>query len=180
MDTNQENVLKLSVLKNKEQEFLAHIEKNKGIIHKICKMYMDTADDQQDLFQEIVYQLWKSYDSFQEQSRFSTWMYRVSLNTAIVFFKKERRQLQTSDTMPEHLAEEEHCSSEKELQLHHFYKAVQQLERLEKALVFYHLENYVHREIADNLGISEGNARVKLNRAKIKLKELIKLQGYEF
>ncbi|SJZ42578.1 RNA polymerase sigma-70 factor, ECF subfamily [Chitinophaga eiseniae] len=166
-------------MKNREQEFLAHIATNKGIIHKICKMYMDTADDQQDLFQEIVYQLWKSYGSFQEQSRFSTWMYRVALNTAIVFFKKERRQLQTSDVMPEHLAEEER-SSEKELQLYHFYKAVQQLERVEKAIMFYHLENYSHREIADNLGISEGNARVKLNRAKTKLKELIKQQGYEF
>lgn len=141
---------------------------------------MDTADDQQDLFQEIVYQLWKSYGSFQEQSRFSTWMYRVALNTAIVFFKKERRQLQTSDVMPEHLAEEEQRASEKELQLYHFYKAVQQLERVEKAMIFYHLENYSHREIADNLGISEGNARVKLNRAKTTLKELIKQQGYEF
>ncbi|MBC9934733.1 RNA polymerase sigma factor [Chitinophaga qingshengii] len=167
-------------MKNKEQEFLAHIETNKGIIHKICKMYMDTADDQQDLFQEVVYQLWKSYDSFQEQSRFSTWMYRVALNTAIVFLKKERRKVQTSDAMPEHLADEDHGGTEKELQLYHFYKAVQQLEKLEKALVFYHLENYSHREIADNLGISEVNARVKLNRAKTKLKELIKQQGYAF
>lgn len=153
---------------------------NKGIIHKICKMYMDTADDQQDLFQEIVYQLWKSYASFQEQSRFSTWMYRVALNTAIVFFKKERRQVHTSGTILEQLAEEAHQTPEKEWQLYHFYKAVQQLERLEKALVFYHLENYSHREIAESLGISEGNARVKLNRAKKKLKELIKQQGYEF
>jgi RNA polymerase sigma-70 factor (ECF subfamily) len=156
------------------------MENNKGIIHKICKMYMDTVADQQDLFQEIVYQLWKSYDSFQEQSRFSTWMYRVALNTAIVFFRKERRQIQASGVVPEQLAEEEQHTSEKELQLHHFYKAAQQLERLEKALVFYHLENYSHREIAENLGISEGNARVRLNRAKIKLKELIKQQGYEF
>ncbi|WP_211999644.1 RNA polymerase sigma factor [Chitinophaga sp. HK235] len=167
-------------MENKEQEFLAHIEKNKGIIHKICKMYMDTADDQQDLFQEIVYQLWKSYGSFQHQSSFSTWMYRVALNTAIVFLKKEKRQLQTSDAMPEYLAVEEQQWTVREQQLHHFYRAVQQLEKLEKALVFYHLENYSHKEIGENLGISEVNARVKLNRAKTKLKELIKQQGYEF
>ncbi|NSL90184.1 RNA polymerase sigma factor [Chitinophaga solisilvae] len=167
-------------MKNKEQEFLALIEANKGIIHKISRMYMDTQDDQQDLFQEIVCQLWKSYDSFKHQSSFSTWMYRVALNTAIVFLKKEKRQLRTSDQMPEHIPADDPQAAIRETQLQHFYRAVQKLERLEKALVFYHLENYSHREIAENLGISEGNARVKLNRAKEKLKTLIKQQGYEF
>ncbi|MCW3467866.1 RNA polymerase sigma factor [Chitinophaga nivalis] len=167
-------------MKNKEKAFLDLIEQHKGIIHKISKMYMDAPDDQQDLMQEIIYQLWKSYDSFHGQSSFSTWMYRVALNTAIVFLKKEKRQLPTTDTIPEHLPMEDSGHATKELQLAHFYKAVQKLERLEKALVFYHLENYSHREIAENLGITEVNARTKLNRAKHKLKELIKQQGYEF
>jgi len=158
-------------LNTKEKAFLELIEAHKGIIHKISKMYMDTAEDQQDLFQEIIYQLWKSYDSFQQQSKFSTWMYRVALNTAVVFFKKETRKINGSA---------ESSFAVRELQLAHFYKAVQKLERIEKALIFYHLENYSHKEIGENLGISEVNARVKLSRAKTKLKELIKLQGYEF
>ncbi|HWV65882.1 RNA polymerase sigma factor, partial [Chitinophaga sp.] len=128
----------------------------------------------------IIYQLWKSYDSFQHQSRFSTWMYRVALNTALVFFKKEKRKMSVTNTVPEHIAMEENVTAAKELQLSHFYRAVQKLERLEKALVFLHLENYSHKEIGENLGISEGNARIKLSRAKDKLKELIKKQGYEF
>lgn len=167
-------------MKNKEKEFLELVEAHKGIIHKISRMYMDTEDDQQDLTQEIIYQLWKSYDSFQHQSRFSTWMYRVALNTALVFFKKEKRKMSVTDTIPEHIAMEENVTATKELQLTHFYRAVQKLERLEKALVFLHLENYSHKEIGENLGISEGNARIKLSRAKDKLKELIKKQGYEF
>lgn len=167
-------------MKNKEKEFLELVEAHKGIIHKISRMYMDAEDDQQDLTQEIIYQLWKSYDSFQHQSRFSTWMYRVALNTALVFFKKEKRKMVVTDTMPEHMAMEENITATKELQLTHFYRAVQKLERLEKALVFLHLENYSHKEIGENLGISEGNARIKLSRAKDKLKELIKKQGYEF
>lgn len=167
-------------MKNKEKEFLEQMEAHKGIIHKISRMYMDAEDDQQDLTQEIIYQLWKSYDSFQQQSQFSTWMYRVALNTALVFFKKEKKKMSVTDTMPEHLAMEENVTATKELQLAHFYRAVQKLERLEKALVFLHLENYSHKEIGENLGISEGNARTKLSRAKDKLKELIKKQGYEF
>ncbi|MBO9727995.1 MAG: RNA polymerase sigma factor [Chitinophaga sp.] len=167
-------------MKSKEKEFLDLIATHKGIIHKISKMYMDTEDDQQDLTQEIIYQLWKSFDSFQQQSRFSTWMYRVALNTALVFFKKEKKKMPVTDMMPEDIAMEESATATKELQLAHFYKAVQKLERLEKALVFLHLENYSHKEIGDNLGISEGNARIKLSRAKDKLKELIKQQGYEF
>ncbi|WP_143309457.1 RNA polymerase sigma factor [Chitinophaga vietnamensis] len=167
-------------MKNKEKEFLDLIAVHKGIIHKISKMYMDTPDDQQDLFQEIIYQLWKSYDSFREQSSFSTWMYRLALNTAISFFKKEKRQPHASAEVPEDIMQEESPSATRELQLQHFYQVVQKLERLEKALIFYHLENYSHKAIADNLGISEVNARVKLNRAKNKLKELIKQQGYEF
>ena len=137
-------------------------------------------EDQQDLFQEIIYQLWKSYDSFQQQSKFSTWMYRVALNTAVVFFKKENRKINGSAEMPENIAMEESPAATKELQLTHFYSAVQKLGRIVKAMIFYHLGNYSHREIGENLGISEVNARVKLSRAKTKLKELIKLQGYEF
>lgn len=167
-------------MKEKEHEFLTRIEKHKGILYKVSKMYMDTTDDQQDLFQEIIFQLWKSYDSFRNESQFSTWMYRVAINTAIVFLKKEKRKVDKYEIPSENIKDEEDDSHIKESQLEHFYKAVQKLEKIDKAIIFYQLEGFSHKEIGANLGISEGNARVKLNRAKEKLKEIIKNQGYGF
>ncbi|PTT13298.1 RNA polymerase subunit sigma-70 [Flavobacterium sp. HMWF030] len=167
-------------MKEKEQEFLNRIEKHKGILYKVSKMYMDNSDDQQDLFQEIVCQLWKSYDSFRNESQFSTWMYRVAVNTAIVFLKKEKRKVDKYEIASENIKDDEGDSHIKESQIDHFYKAVQKLEKIDKAIIFYQLEGFSHKEIGENLGISEGNARVKLNRAKEKLKEIIKNQGYGF
>ncbi|MDQ1167898.1 RNA polymerase sigma factor (sigma-70 family) [Flavobacterium sp. SORGH_AS 622] len=141
---------------------------------------MDNSDDQQDLFQEIVCQLWKSYDSFRNESQFSTWMYRVAVNTAIVFLKKEKRKIDKYEIDSDNIKEDENDSHIKESQLDHFYKAVQKLDKIDKAIIFYQLEGFSHKEIGQNLGISEGNARVKLNRAKEKLKEIIKNQGYGF
>ncbi|CAA9196442.1 RNA polymerase sigma factor [Flavobacterium collinsii] len=167
-------------MKEKEQEFLNRIESHKGILYKVSKMYMDNPDDQQDLFQEIICQLWKSYDSFRNESQFSTWMYRVAVNTAIVFLKKEKRKVDKYEIASENIKEDEGDSQIKESQIDHFYKAVQKLEKIDKAIIFYQLEGFSHKEIGENLGISEGNARVKLNRAKEKLKEIIKNQGYGF
>ena len=167
-------------MKEKEQEFLNRIENHKGILYKVSKMYMDNPDDQQDLFQEIICQLWKSYDSFRNESQFSTWMYRVAVNTAIVFLRKEKRKVDKYEIASENIKDDEGDSHIKESQLDHFYKAVQKLEKIDKAIIFYQLEGFSHKEIGENLGISEGNARVKLNRAKEKLKEIIKNQGYGF
>jgi RNA polymerase sigma factor (sigma-70 family) len=167
-------------LKEKEQEFLNRIESHKGILYKVSKMYMDNNDDQQDLFQEIVCQLWKSYDTFRNESQFSTWMYRVAVNTAIVFLRKEKRKVDKYEIASENIKDDEGDPHIKESQLDHFYKAVQKLEKIDKAIIFYQLEGFSHKEIGENLGISEGNARVKLNRAKEKLKEIIKKQGYGF
>ncbi|WP_374174318.1 RNA polymerase sigma factor [Flavobacterium tructae] len=167
-------------MKEKEQEFLNRIESHKGILYKVSKMYMDNSDDQQDLFQEIICQLWKSYDSFRNESQFSTWMYRVAVNTAIVFLKKEKRKVDKYEIASENIKDDEGDSHIKESQIDHFYKAVQKLEKIDKAIIFYQLEGFSHKEIGENLGISEGNARVKLNRAKEKLKEIIKNQGYGF
>ncbi len=167
-------------LKTKEQEFLSRIEQHKGILYKVSKMYMDNRDDQEDLFQEIICQLWKANDSFKGASQFSTWMYRVAINTAIVFLKKEKRKVDKYEIASENVKEEEDDSHIKESQLNHFYRAVQKLDKIDKAIIFYQLEGFSHREIGENLGISEGNARVKLNRAKEKVKEIIKNQGYGF
>ncbi len=167
-------------MKDKEAEFLTRIQTHKGILFKISKMYMDNQDDQDDLFQEIICQLWKVYDTFRGEAQFSTWMYRVAVNTAIAYFKKEKKQPPRYALPSDQIAEPHSDPDLRELQLAHFYKALQGLDKIEKALVFYHLEGYSHAEIGRNIGISEGNARVRLSRAKTKLKDIIQKQGYEF
>ena len=162
------------------QPFLDLINANKGIIHKVTKMYMDNAEDQEDLFQEIVMQLWKAYPSFKGNSKFTTWMYRVALNTAIVFFKKEKRKIEKTNLTEQIEIADIDESNDKEEKLAYLYKAVQELNSIEKALIFLFLEDQSHKEIAQNLGITEVNARVKLNRTKEKLQIIIKKNGYEF
>ena len=163
-----------------QQEFLELIEQHKGILYKVSKMYMDNSEDQNDLVQEIVLQLWKSYERFEGNAQFSTWMYRVSLNTALTYFKKEKKKTD-QHTLIENIDQiDEHDSGENETQLELFYKAIQELNKVEKALIFLFLEGQSHKEIGQNLGISEGNARVKLNRTKEKIQLIIKKYGYEF
>lgn len=155
-----------------EKEFLKKIDLHKGIIFKISKMYRDNREDQEDLFQEIVYQAWKSYPKFKELSTFSTWLYRIALNTAIVFLKSDNKNKTMTENYQHEIVHEEY-STEKEEQTTQLYKAIYQLNAIDKALIFYLLENYSGKEIAEEMGISEVNARVKLNRAKQKLKEIL-------
>lgn len=157
-----------------EKEFLEKIDKHKGIIFKISKMYMDNRDDQNDLFQEIVYQVWKSFENFEGKSEFSTWLYRIALNTAIIFLKSEkRRRFIQNDDVSVYRIKEEDYNLEDEQKLKQMYEAIQKLNPIDKALIFYYLEDFSGKEMAEQMGISEGNARVKLNRAKEKLKDLI-------
>ena len=165
----------------KEKEFLHLLRQHKHVLYKISRMYMDTDEDQEDLIQEITFQLWKTYESFEGKSKFSTWMYRVALNTALTFFKKEKRKIDNTPILEGmDKADEDFSAQHKEEQLAYFYNAVQDLNKVEKALIFLFLEGQTHRDIANNLGISEVNARVKLNRTKEKLQQIIKNNGYEF
>ncbi|WP_290710571.1 sigma-70 family RNA polymerase sigma factor [Flavihumibacter sp. CACIAM 22H1] len=135
-----------------EKEFLDRIEHNRGILIKVSKMYMDTSEDREDLIQETILRLWTNYQSFEGKSSFSTWMYRVAVNTAITFLRKEKRQPKISaelGQLPEILAEEK--GADQALQMKLFYKAVQYLNPIEKALLFYFMEGLSHREISTPL-----------------------------
>jgi len=157
-----------------EQEFLKEIEKHKGIIFKISKMYMDEKDDRDDLFQEITYQVWKAYPKFKGESEFSTWLYRIALNTAIIFLKNEKkRNFITNEDFSEYKIIQEDFDNEKEEKLTAMYKTIHQLNPIDKAFIFYYLEDFSGKEIAGQMGISEGNVRVKMNRAKNKLKDIL-------
>lgn len=158
----------------KATQFTQLIEENQGIIHKICRIYTDDDLSHEDLFQEIVLQLWRSFDSFKGESKFSTWMYRVSLNTAIILIRKKNRTIATSSLEHQiiHINTEENDHvTEERLQL--LYAAIKLLNDVERALVLMYLEDLPYKDIAETIGISEVNARVKMNRAKQKLKEII-------
>lgn len=165
----------------KQTQFLGLIEEHKGILFKICKIYQDDVDDRNDLLQEMTLQLWLAFESFRGESKFSSWMYRVALNTAIAFFKKQKRR---PDDQPLHhdfdRADELSHAGEKEEKLAVFYKAVQQLGKVEKALIYLYMEDQPYADIASHLGITELNVRVRLNRVKNKLKEIIKTMNYEY
>ena len=162
-------------MNNKETRFLELIEQNKGILFKICRIYQDDPADRDDLTQEMILQLWQVFDSFRGESKISSWMYRVALNTAITFFKKQKRR-PDNEQLPENFEQlqDRHDESGTEQRLALFHQALKHLNKVEKALIFLYMENQSSEEIAASLGITAINVRVRLNRTKNKLKELIK------
>lgn len=160
--------------KKLKHKFVQLIEQHQNIVHKVCKIYTDSREAHKDLFQEITIQLWKAYPKFRGDSKFSTWMYRVSLNTAITLYRKSKRRPKTQnyDWVDFKIKHEEYDSTEDE-QLSLMYAAIKELNDIDKALVFLYLEDKNYKEISDTLGISEVNARVKMSRIKKKLKKTL-------
>ena len=155
-----------------EPQFLEQIDKHQVIIHKICRLYRDSAEDREDLFQEIVFQLWKSRDSFQEKAKFSTWIYRVALNTAMASFRKKKLPVVYTGYVPDQV--EQNNTEERQIQEAQLFHALQQLEDSEKAIMALYLEDMSYQEIASLMGISENYVGVKLNRIKTKIQKLLK------
>jgi len=156
-----------------EKQFEAHIKINELLIHKVCRMYAYTTADREDLFQEIVIQLWKAYPKFRGESKFSTWLYRVALNTAITGLRKKKNFIESRELaeLPDGITEE---NQKREEQLGQLYKAIEQLNQVEKAIVMLYMEERTYEEMEEILGISQGNLRVKMNRIKDKLRQLAK------
>lgn len=159
-----------------EAEFVKLINKNQGIIHKVCGMYCHDKDEKKDLFQEIVLQLWKSFATFRGESKITTWIYRVALNTAISTFRKEVKKPATSllDDTNLQIAEDTEFQ-EKNEQYNMLYQAIRQLSEIERALVMLYLDDLPYEEIAETMGITANNARVRMNRIREKLREIVKL-----
>lgn len=160
--------------KELEQSFVELLEKHQNIVHKVCRLYTNNQDAHNDLFQEITIQLWKAYPKFRGDAKFSTWMYRVGLNTAITLYRKSKRSIKTQEfeTVSFKIKSVEYDDTE-EQQLKLLYEAVHQLNDIEKALVLLYLEDKNYKEISETLGISEVNARVKMNRVKKKLRTIL-------
>jgi RNA polymerase sigma factor (sigma-70 family) len=156
-----------------DELFLSVIEQHKGIIYKIANSFKKDEDDKKDLIQEIILQLWRSFASYDEKSKFSTWMYRVALNVAIAFYRQEKRKNEIITTMPESVIAfaDEDNSTGQEYELSLLQKFISELKELDRALLLLYLEERSGKEMAEILGLSETNIRTKINRVKEQLKQ---------
>jgi len=162
------------VTKDLEHKFISEFQKNQNIVHKVCRIYTNNQEAHNDLFQEITIQLWKAYPKFRGDSKLSTWMYRIGLNTAITLFRKSKRSIKTQDfeSVLYKIESSDYDDTEEE-QLKLMYKAIHQLSDIDKGIIFLYLEEKNYKEISATLGISEVNARVKMNRIKTRLKKIL-------
>ena len=154
-----------------EKKFLKVIHDYQKIVYKICKVYRDSIEDQEDLFQEIVYQLWKAYPGFKGESKVSSWIYRIALNTAIAIYRKPKVSIDYYEKFPEY----SHPSNAKPVSENEerLFWALRKLNDSEKAVISLSLEDYNYKEIAEITGLSESNVGVRLNRIKNKLKKIL-------
>ena len=160
--------------KDLEHKFISEFQKNQNIIHKVCRIYTNNREAHNDLFQEITIQLWKAYPKFRGDSKLSTWMYRIGLNTAITLYRKSKRTIKTQDfDSVLYKIESTSYDDTEEEQLKIMYEAIYQLNDIDKALIFLYLEDKNYKEISQTIGISEVNARVKMNRIKTRLKKIL-------
>jgi RNA polymerase sigma-70 factor (ECF subfamily) len=153
--------------------FLSLLDEHKRILYKIAASYSRNPADREDLAQEIVAQLWRSFDSYDESYRFSTWMYRVALNVAISFNRRETRRLRSVVAAEDVVMEFESVpteSSAREDDIQLLWQLIRQLDELDRALIVLYLDGNPHATIAEVLGISETNVGTKINRIKQRLR----------
>lgn len=155
-----------------EKEFLSLIQDNQRIIHKVCRIYRDSPEDREDLFQEVIFQLWRSYPSFHGGSKSSTWLYRIALNTAMASFRINKPNITLAEYLPD--VQFEDINYEGNERQEKLLKCIRQLSEPDRALIALYLDELSYHQIAGILGISENNVGVKLNRIKIRLQKLIK------
>jgi len=162
-----------------QEEFVKLVQEHRSLLYKVCRLYCFSADDRQDLFQEMVIQLWRSYPRFRGESKFSTWLYRIALNTAISDLRKQRRRPSPADMneIPATL-QDMTWPGEEEQQLQQLYAAIDRLSEIEKALVMLYLEDRSYEEMEEILGINQNNLRVKMNRIREKLRKMTKETSY--
>ena len=146
---------------NREQQFVELVQEHSGIMHKLIRLYVDTQEDQKDLYQEILLQSWKSFPNFKGKSKFSTWLYRISLNTILTFNRNQKKDPSIS-TLPSVASSESAPHEKKEL----LYEAIKKLHEIDRMIITLHLESYKNAEIAEITGMKTNHINVKLHRIK--------------
>ncbi|HUM51573.1 MAG TPA: sigma-70 family RNA polymerase sigma factor [Chitinophagales bacterium] len=158
---------------DKKELFISAIKDNESFIYKIASVYTNTIEDRNDLVQEIIYQLWKSFDSFNQKSSLSTWMYRVALNVSLYQLKLSKKRISTIPIDEQVLNNRETDNSENDEAWKLFKQQIDNLNLLDKAIVMLYFDNKSYDEIAEIIGISKSNVGTKLLRIKEKLKSQI-------
>lgn len=156
-----------------QTEFIDLIENNKKLIYKVSHMYCDNTIDKKDLFQDIISNLWIAYPGFQNKSKVSTWVYRVSLNTAITWFRdysKQSKRIQYTNLIP-HLSNETDSTIDELYD--QLYSAINSLGKIDKAIILLLLDECSYEEIAEIIGISKTNVATKISRIKMKLRSYL-------
>lgn len=144
-----------------DKEFTRLIEENRGIIFKVIRLYVNHEEDEKDLFQEIIFQAWRSYPRFERRSKFSTWLYRIALNTVLTF-KRRPNMIDHHDDMSAFNISDKAVPSESEA----LYVAIRQLNEIDRMIISLHLDGYENEEIADIAGLTKNHTAVKLHRIK--------------
>ena len=154
-----------------QERFQTVVDQHKKILYKVCNSYCRERDSRDDLAQEIMIQLWRSFSKFDGRCRFSTWMYRIALNVAISFYRKESTRTRHVISDEQRLLEtaDETDSQPEDIRL--LYQFIEGLDPLNKALVLLYLDENSYREMADVLGITETNVATKISRLKNKMKQ---------
>lgn len=147
---------------SQEQVFVQLVQLNAGIIHKVIQLYVDNPEDRRDLHQEVLLQAWKSYEAFKGDSAFSTWLYRVTLNTVLTF--RRRNRVLTTE-LPDHWDPPTGTSSQSD-QSEWLLLAIKQLNEIDRVIVTLHLDGYDNEEIASITGLNKNTSTVRLHRAK--------------
>jgi len=170
---------------NKEEKFNAIVSENSDRIRRICRYYNANAEDQKDMYQEVLVNIWKSLDNFRGDAAITTWIYRVAVNTSLTFTDKAYRQMKlmvNGDTQNLSTVVDEESLKEKliqEHQLNRLQTELNQLPVIDKALISLMLEGLSMKEIADVIGITEPNVKVKIHRIKTQLKGKLKGDEHE-
>nr|WP_067061547.1 sigma-70 family RNA polymerase sigma factor [Mucilaginibacter sp. L294] len=155
------------------EQFILLITNNQGLIFKVCNLYCNSREDKEDLFQDIILQLWRAYGSFNGDSKVSTWIYRIALNNAITRLRKETKREKFAgldDNAFNIAAVDDKEENEKVLQM---YNAIKKLPEVERAITMLYMDTYSYKEIAEVMGLSESNIGVKLNKIRTKLRTIV-------
>ena len=153
-----------------EVEFLDMLRNHNRIVYKVASFYADENTTIDDLYQDVVLNLWKSFPNFRNESQLSTWIYRIALNTCVSFYRNSSRRPVHVEIMPDIKADLEENNSVAEL-----YACINRLGKLERALILLYLEDRPYKEIAKIMGITATNVSTKINRIKEKLKQISKM-----
>jgi len=163
-------------MKSLKEEFLEIISNYQGILHKVNLIYFRNKSDREDNFQEIIYQLWKSFPGLQNKNSIGSWIYAVSINTSISKIKKESR-IEYREKLPDSV---DRIDIVEELSLNERYRvllqAIYNLNEIDKSIMLLYLEEKSYDEISEIIGISKSNVGVRINRAKELLKQSLKIQ----